>query len=650
MRAPQRLLPFLTALLVIACSSDDGVTPEPGPTTTASATIPPKGGSLSVEAENGTSLKVTVPRGALMNATRITLRAISPPAGVKARFVVEPAGLDLNAPATFKVTLPDGVAVTPNLGLIFTNGASVHVPTDVDVANRTLTVTLYQLGFDAPPPAAALAAPPAGAMLGGEDEPFIDVDEMSCQITRDALTDAILRAQAFSSPFPPDLASPLIQEYRASLLICESEDSVAGAAAILREVACSNSNGTQNHVDALHITTAAELKENLGFLLSAEALVQVTGADCHVANVSIEQVFVEFIDAYVTRINASDFTANFPTWDLIWKELIPIIEVRGLADSFELPDVTNKINSELLPALFARLHDVASAACEDDENNSFLLDMAKGGHALNHPITPEPEFPAFTGFTQSEIVEELQTCGSSFTAEARTSQNDLLGTSEIDSGDSGSVRVTDVGKVLITDNTLGFTCSGGIVSRTPIRVRAEIPEDPPVVQLGNLSGSLSVNVHSVLTQLPAPEENELPNGFDLVFERDRKVCGIDEPGVIELARIHVDAQGFVTQMHGTWTGACPGGGVNGEFTIQILDNGDVTGGYGGSGSGEITGHVSGNGILDASASGTAGDCHWQGAVNLNNGIVNTAGTWSCATAGCSGEFNGGGSAPSLARR
>jgi hypothetical protein len=643
MRAPQRLVPLLVFLTLFACSDDDGLSPEPGSTTTAAATISPRGGSLTVDAKNGTSLKVTVPRGALMRATLITLRAVDPPAGVKARFVIEPAGLDLNAAATFRVTLPDGATASPDLGFVFTHGESVHVPATIDAANRTLTATLYQLGFDAPPVSVA-----ATAALTGDDNSFIDVDEMNCQITRDALTDQILRAQAFSGPFPPDLASPLIQEYRAALLICESEDSVSAASEILRQVACTNSNGAQSQVNALNITSAAELKENLGYLLSAEALVQVTGADCHVADNSIEQAFTEFIDAYVARINAPDFSANFPTWDSIWKELIPVMEVRGIADSFELPDMTARINAEVFPALFARLHDVASKACEDDANNSFLLDMARGGHNLNHPITPEPEFPAFTGFTQTEIVEELLTCGASFSAEARTSTNDLLGSTEVASGDRGSMRVTDAGKVLITDNTLGFTC-GGVVSRGGLRVRAEIPEELPVVQLGTLAGSITINVSSMLTSLPAPEEGELPSGFDVVIERDRKICDIDEPGVIELARIHVSAQGFVTQMEGTWSGGCPNGGVNGTFTIQILDNGDVTGGYGGSGSGDIAGHVNGDGTFNAAANGTAGNCNWNGNVNLNDGIVSASGSWSCGGTGCSGEFSGSGAPPNARR-
>jgi hypothetical protein len=104
MRAPQRLLPLFVGLLLIACSSDDGTGPEPVPTTTASATIQPKGGSLFVEAENGTTLKVTFPALAVTTPTLVTLRAIDPPAGIQARLAIEHAGWDLNKAATFKVT------------------------------------------------------------------------------------------------------------------------------------------------------------------------------------------------------------------------------------------------------------------------------------------------------------------------------------------------------------------------------------------------------------------------------------------------------------------------------------------------------------------------------------------------------------------
>lgn len=642
MRAPQRLLPLFVGLLLIACSSDDGTGPEPGGSlpAEASATIQPKGGSLAVEAENGIQLRVTFPGLAVTTPTLVTLRAIDPPAGIKARFAIEPAGWDLNAPATFRITYPEGKTPGAHDGIVFTSGEPVHMPTTVDAANRTLTVTLYHLGFDLPAPVTAASLAPAST------NEFIDVDAFECDFIREALDNQILRAQAFVGAFPPDLATPLIQEYKAALLSCLSPDSIAAASAILNEYACSNVTSADAEATTSTINTADDLEHALGVLVAAEGISEVVGSSCSVQTESIDLVFDKFITAYHDRITAPGFTRSVSDWDGLWRELQTVLRVKALADEFDVFRAQQRIQNTLFPALYGIVREVASAACEQDEENSFLLDLLQGGHPLGHPMTGIPQFPDFTGFTQSELVDEIQTCGSTFTAEARATTNELLGTSVIAGGDEGTVRAPNPGKVVIIDNTLGQTCNG-IVSRTPIRVRAERPGQVPAVQLANLSGSLSVNIQTVIASLPEPVGGPETN-FDLVVERDRNICGIGETGTIELARIHVNAEGFSGAMEGTWQGNCTSGLVSGTFSITIGSDGQVTGGFDGSATGSIEGTVSANGTFDATANGTAGGCSWQGNLNLDSGAVSVSGTWDCG-AGCSGAFSGNG-APAVARR
>lgn len=638
MRAPQRLLPLLAGLILVACSSDDGTGPEPVPTTTASATIQPKGGSLVVEAENGTSLKVTFPALAVTSPTLVTLRAVDPPAGVKARFAIEPAGLDLTAAATFKVTYPDGKTPGAHDGIVFTSGEPVHIPTTVDVVNRTLTATLYHLGFDLPAPVTVAANAPQAPMSTNE---FIDVEAFECDFIRESLDNQILRAQAFVGAFPPDLATPLIQEYKAALLACLSPDSIAAASAILNEYACSNVTSADAQATTAVIETADDLEHALGVLVAAEGISETVGSSCSVQTESIDTVFDKFITSYHDRITAPGFTRSVSDWDNLWRELQTVLRVQALADEFEVFRAQQRIKETLFPALYGIVREVASAACEQDEENSFLLDLLQGGHPLGHPMTAVAEFPSFTGFTQSDVVDEIHTCGSTFTAEARATTNELLGTSQIDTGDEGTVRAPNPGKVVIIDNTLGVTCNG-IVSRAPMRVRAERPGQLPVVQLANLSGSLSVNLQTVIASLPEPVGGPATS-FDLVIERDRNVCGIGETGTIELARIHVDAVGFSGSMEGSWSGGCESGAVSGNFAITISSDGQVTGTFDGSATGEILGNVSANGTFDATANGTAGGCSWQGTLNLDSGAVSVSGSWTCGGA-CSGGFAGSGTA------
>lgn len=635
-RAPRTLIACFSLLVVLACSSDDPAAPEPGPTRQVTKTIPPTGGSLSVENEGGVQCTVSLPNGAVFQPTSMTLRALDAPAGVRARFAIEPAGLDLLAPADFTVKLPDGAPIDETFGLSFVSGEDIAVPTEVDVNTRTLRTTLYHLGFALPTPTAAIASEIASATSDGE---FIDVHDFECQLIRDSLTDAILRAQAFVGAFPPDVASPLIEQYRAALLVCELADSLAEINEAILQIACNNATSAENQAQVLLVESVQDFKTSLGSLLAAEGLVQLAGADCHVESSVIESEFTEYIDSYLARINDPGFTANFATWDALWRELVPCTELMALADEFEVASARSKLEQELMPALFARLREVAGNACEDDENNALLSDILSGGHLLNHPIAPTADMPGFTGFSQSDLLDQYHRCGSTLVFETRAAQGGVIMSATVGEGGNpnGDVTVINNGTIAIEDNLLPLMC-GQTLARDVVKVIAEIPNQLPVVQLGALNTSMNVNVASTLNALPIDE----PQPFDLVFTRDRAQCGIDNGGVtnIELYRVRVNVLGAIGAGGGVWTGDCTSGAVSGTFSIEIDNQGRVTGGYGGSASGSIEGVVNGSGTFNASANGTAGPCSWSGTVSGvgNNGLTGS-GTWSCGGAGCSGTWS-----------
>jgi hypothetical protein len=231
-------------------------------------------------------------------------------------------------------------------------------------------------------------------------------------------------------------------------------------------------------------------------------------------------------------------------------------------------------------------------------------------------------------------VDEVHRCASGVLVEARTGQGEVLDSGRVAAGASGQTRVTADGKVVLTSDILNFLC-GGVLNRPPIRVRAELPSQLPVVSLGTLSAPLTVDISSTLAGLPQ-SNGEPPREFDLVIERDRPVCGIGGEGVVELCRIHVNTMGFEGSMSGVWSGGCPVGGVSGTFQIAIDREGTVTGTYDGSASGDITGTVTTNGSLSAVASG--GPCDWTGTLSLAGGNLTGSGSWTCA-ADCSGGFS-----------
>lgn len=633
LRAYRSILLLLVPLMLLACSGgDDPAAPEPTPTTQATKTIPPTGGSIRVENAAGVALNVSLPSGAVLEPTTVTLRAVATPTGTQARFVIVPAGLDLLAPATITVTLPSGMVIDETSGLTFVSGESIRVPTDVDLGARTLRATLYHLGFALPVPFAALAT-------ASDEGEFIDVDQIECQLLFESLTDAILRAQAFSGAFPPDLASPLILQYRAMLATCPTSDSLATVTAALQQYACSNRTSAESQAQVLIVESVEDFKRSLGALLAAEGIVQSTGADCHVQSNVIESEFSEYIDSYLERIEDPGFTASFANWDALWRELVPVTTLAALADEFELPSARERIEQELMPALFARLREVAGDACEEDENNALLGDILSGGHLLNHPISADAQMPSFTGFSQSDLLDQYHRCGSTLVLETRAAQGGVIMSATVGEGGNptGDVTVINNGTIVIEDNLLALMC-GQTLARDVVKVIAEIPNSLPVVQLGELNTSMNVNVAATLNALPTDE----PQPFDLVFRRDRSQCGIDNGGTptIELYRVHVNVLGAIGAGGGTWVGACTSGEVSGTFSFQIDNQGRVTGSYGGSASGSIDGVVNGSGTFNAAANGTAGPCSWSGTINGvgNNGLTGS-GTWSCGGAGCSGTWS-----------
>src|SRR5262245_23452353 len=110
-------------VLIGACSGDSSTSPPdpPGngeePIVQDSASIPPTGGSVSVKNTAGFSLNVVFPSGALLTSAQVTVRTANKPAGVAARFAIEPAGLEVLKPVTVTVTFPEDVPFDPTLGL-----------------------------------------------------------------------------------------------------------------------------------------------------------------------------------------------------------------------------------------------------------------------------------------------------------------------------------------------------------------------------------------------------------------------------------------------------------------------------------------------------------------------------------------------------
>lgn len=96
---------------------------------------------------------------------------------------------------------------------------------------------------------------------------------------------------------------------------------------------------------------------------------------------------------------------------------------------------------------------------------------------------------------------------------------------------------------------------------------------------------------------------------------------------------------------GTWTGyTTTGEAVDGTFTVEIDEDGNITGTFSGDYEGTIEGEVDNYGNLNAVGAAIIGGQNiqftWQGTVTLYGTILAASGTWSGSLA--SGTFNGSG--------
>jgi hypothetical protein len=88
---------------------------------------------------------------------------------------------------------------------------------------------------------------------------------------------------------------------------------------------------------------------------------------------------------------------------------------------------------------------------------------------------------------------------------------------------------------------------------------------------------------------------------------------------------------------GTWTGMCRGlGRVGGTLTVDITEEGDVSGAFEGSDSGTFDGTVDAFGAITATGAGNvAGPATFDGQIDMMGDI---AGVWDAPSFACSGTW------------
>jgi len=205
---------------------------------------------------------------------------------------------------------------------------------------------------------------------------------------------------------------------------------------------------------------------------------------------------------------------------------------------------------------------------------------------------------------------------------------------------TGSASVSTAGNVINSNKGSGIAASGRSYVELGVQVGTGI-SDPDVTTSANGLYGISAASGAAVTGNVA-KTNPL-NGISSEFGPGTNAFASGSPyPASTLGAINAPFL-YAGLMAGTWAGACKNGTLSaqsqGTFGLTVAVDASVSGTYSGSASGVILGAVSQNGGL--TASGTAGEATWSGALNEANGALHGGGTWTLTqgTASCSGTWN-----------
>lgn len=241
--AALRRLSFAAGVALLAAApacSDDTETDPPEATpfvaATQSATVDAAGGSLELTASDGTRYTLTIPPGALVESTEVSLTTREPVGDERFHVVVGPAGLLLEAgtAASLTVALPEGDELGDEGGLAL-DGALVPFTRNAD---RSVTMELRSLW-----------APPTMKPLSLVTVATCGAPTVSTQgVTGADTVDLALYAQCMSAAIDQlDRTGQFDDAVRASLAV----------AALLQRIGGNGAGDAQTYIDAANVSACA---------------------------------------------------------------------------------------------------------------------------------------------------------------------------------------------------------------------------------------------------------------------------------------------------------------------------------------------------------------------------------------------------------
>lgn len=357
----------LCALLAVAGCGDDDTAGLPQ---SLVADVDAGGATLELRSAEGGTLTLTLPPGALEQATRITVDSLPQEPGTLARFRIAPAGLKLLAQATLHYAAP---AALPGATVLRWRVGDERFALPSSQQGNAVQAKSFSLGHVFAASSAPLASrdrreaararpaadgdPPTNELEVGAVDCDAELERLRTQFNGAVQVNDIVRAQA------------LFEQAQAVLLACQQRD-----IADLQRRACSAYASAALTAQSIAADSYTRYRELVTPLMLTQADVQLTDARCSAPDMDglMRDKFDQFQDFIEADYARPGFAADF---DTTRAELRHLFEYQSACQLMGLDPACARFGNSLLPAVLDAMRAAAYRECRANGELSVLSQM-----------------------------------------------------------------------------------------------------------------------------------------------------------------------------------------------------------------------------------------------------------------------------------
>jgi hypothetical protein len=386
----------LSALLLSAACRAPGGEPVAG-------TLDAAGGALEVVAEDGTTLRLSLPPGALDGPIDFLITPTEPSDGGAARFLVAPAGVLLLAAAEVTITHPG--ELDPDATLAWVDGdVATFLPTEA--GSSVLRAPTPSIGFPGPDASATQAR------LVAVDTTALEVVVADCARQETLAQAAIARATDSGSALSVTQAWTSYQALQARCVPAQTE-----LAARLATRACEQFDAAMQQARATQADSLTAFQRSAGSLLAAVGSVQLTDGACDTSPHAavLDEKFQQMLGFFDTRFAATELSDDLEAETDLLEELFAYdvaCQALGL-------DVCAPLHDKLFPDVLDRLRRAAYDLCLTSGNPAKLARMMEEQLNFSRPVAGRlpprgrlDPYMTHARFTYGDLEEDIAYCAS----------------------------------------------------------------------------------------------------------------------------------------------------------------------------------------------------------------------------------------------